>query len=173
MRVVIVGRTAAGKTTVASELYKLKKWKTIEVSKIVASIAKTTKSQGRQKLIEEKDKHKNDPNWLWRPLEKQIPVDDSCIVTGIREPYLYHKIKELYQNTILLKVAAPDLVRYCRLCSLQGHVSIEEFREFENKADEMGLNILLNSADYVVDTDDSIDNIRNKLTKFLIQYNSK
>lgn len=173
MRVIIIGRTAVGKTTVARELHKLKKWKTIEVSKIVASIANTTKSQGREKLIEEKDKHKNDPDWLWRPLEKNIPVNQSCIITGIREPYLYYKIKELYQDVILLKVTAPDLVRYCRLCSLQGYIPIDKFKSFEEKADEMGLDILLNAADYTIDTNESIDNIINKLTKFLIQYNNK
>ena len=173
MIVVVVGRTGSGKTTVARELQKLTKWKIVEVSPLVERIAKTSKKSGRCTLLDEHKKHQSDPDWLWRLLAKEIVVGQSYIISGLREPYLYWRLTQLYHNVVLYALDATDLSRYCRLCAKEGYIPIEKFNEFENGADLLGLPILLDNAHYRINAMQSLEDIQKELTKFIISNNKK
>lgn len=182
MIIVVVGRAGSGKTVAAKEICKLTGFPLVEASDVVRSITKGRKRQEMNlKKYELEDK---DPDWLWRVMREEIlrgrDHARSCVVSGIREPYLLHKIltdEWLKQFDIhVLGVEATPFTRYARLCVRDGFMSVEDFRNTDDGTLErnnfvgdntLGIDIVLTRCDKVFDANGKLEDLTKDIQSYL------
>lgn len=183
MIIVVVGRAGSGKTVAAKEICKLTGLPLVETSDVVRSITKGRKRQ-EMNLIKHELEDK-DPNWLWNAMKEAIfrgrDAERSCVVSGVREPYLLHKILTddwLSKFDVhVLGVEATPFTRYSRLCARDGWMSVEDFRLTDDGtlADQfvgdttLGIDITLTRCDRIFDANGKIEDLTREIQSYLFE----
>jgi len=181
MKIVVIGRAGSGKTAVAEEICKLTNLPLIEVSSIVQSLQKTSKENRGQINLNKDQREKEDPDWLWREVSRHIldygkGLDRSCVISGIREPYLLHKIRELKEDMFIIGLEVSLFNRYSRLCHRDGFMSVKDFRKIDDGTrekhdyvgdNELGIDITLTGCDVILDGNKSFDEVKKSIAALL------
>lgn len=178
MIIVVIGRAGSGKTAVSKEICKLTEMPLVEMSPIVQKLTEGSKISRGQINTNTDQRTKQDPDWLWSPVHEALQQHNyHCVLSGIREPYLLHKIKELKQDTLILGLEVSPFNRYSRLCFRDGFFSVKDFRNIDTgtkKKDgyvgdnELGLDIALTGCDVMIDGNKSLEEVRRGIESLLI-----
>jgi cytidylate kinase len=189
MIIVILGRAGSGKTVLAKEVSRMTGFPLIEMSTIVQRVLRSSKEENRGHVNLNKDsQEKKDPDWLWREVKRHMVdygqgVFRSCVISGIREPYLLHK---LLNEPLVESWGKPDILvigldanlfnRYSRLCTRDGFMSVQTFRnsDFGTKEkdgfvgdNELGIDITLTRCDEVIDGNKPFEQVVRDVEKIL------
>lgn len=179
MIIVVVGRAGSGKTAAAREICKLTGLPLIETSDVVRSITKGTRRQNMN-LVKDNLEAKN-PDWLWDVMRDTIldvgeGPERSCVISGIREPYLLHKLlNDRFGDVIVLGVEATPFMRYSRLCARE-YISVEDFRKTDDGTLErdnfvgdntLGIDIVLTRCDKIFDANGTIEDLTKNIQYYL------
>lgn len=165
----VVGELSSGKSTI-TRLFAEKL--NCEIIEIGALVKRFTQSDDRATLQAELNKHKNEFDWLYNELAKDLneKIDKGfkvTIVSGIREPILLCKMMEECE-VINIVVEANDFVRYKRLIERDGFVSLRDFRMASKKDMDLGLDITMSLSDYTIDSTQSLDVIERCVEQILL-----
>jgi len=156
MLIVVLGRPGSGKTTVAkkvSELAVLPFLETSEFVKKLAGVKDSRKDWNQVHNFVDKD----DPDWLWNPIHEALTTHQgNCVFSGIREPYLLHKIFDTFDDVFVMGVEASEFNRYSRLCTRDGYMTADHFYERNAGDEQKGLNIALSRCDVVIDSNKTL-----------------
>lgn len=173
MIVVVIGRAGTGKTVVSKEICKLTGLPLIETSDFLKAI---TGGKQRCEMNLSKDQfEKDDPDWLWKHMESRIREVGNCVVSGIREPYLLHKLLTVFDDVNVVGLEATSFTRYSRLCSRDGFISVEDFRLTDTGTlkdrfvgdTTLGLDITLTRCDILVDANQDLDGVKRQVQAYL------
>jgi len=170
MLIVVIGRAGSGKTTISKEVCKLTDLPLVEMSTIVQNLQQRSKEQRGQININKDQREKQNPDWLWCEVYQEIVKvgkgsDKSCIISGIREPYLLYKIRELKSDVFVIGLEVSLFNRYSRLCARDGFMGVKDFRSIDNGTkekdgyvgdNELGLDITLTGCDVIVNANASL-----------------
>lgn len=172
MIIVVLGRAGSGKSVVSKHISNLLDIPLIETSDVVKFVLDKQKSRGidRGAVNLEKDaREKENPDWLWEYLGDAITdCSGSCVVSGLREPYLLHKILDMSSDTFVIGLDVTPFVRYSRLCKRDGFISVKDFRLTDDGTSEdrfigdntLGLDITFTRADVLIDGNKSADEVK-------------
>lgn len=168
MRIIIVGKNRSGKSTVAKKFIQKTSWPTVEVSDIVKRISG---QKTREALQTEKQKHTNDPDWLYREISKEIEKvsteNENVIVSGVREQYLITRMKQDGFEVKVVGVFITDAERRRRTVELDKK-SEEEFDKDELRDKTLfDLDRLLEMSDYQVSTEKSFEEMEAEVEQVL------
>ncbi len=180
MIVCVIGRAGSGKTTAAKIVCELTDMPLVEMSDFLKHI---TGGSERHEMNLNKDQfEKDNPDWLWQHVEKALDSHDGdCVLSGIREPYLLHKVLQRYEDVHIIGVNASPFTRYSRMCDRAegGFFSVERFRLTEDGTVEdgfvgdntLGIDITLSKCDIIFDGDGSVDHLKDSIQSFLFDRN--
>ena len=178
MIIVVIGRAGSGKTTYSKEICKMTEMPLVEMSTIVQNLTEGSKTSRGQINTNTDQRAKNDPDWLWNPVHKALQQHNChCVLSGIREPYLLHKIKALKQETLVLGLEVSLFHRYSRLCFRDGFFSVKEFRNIDTGTkekdgyvgdNELGIDITLTGCDVMIDGNKSLEEVKREIESLLI-----
>jgi len=147
MIICVVGKNKSGKSKVAEWIQEYTKFPLVEVSTLVKKFAN---SNVRKDLQLEKNKHQDDPDWLFREIRKEIHTD-NCIVSGIRELSILEKLQQAFKEVVVIAAIVDDEVREERGSIIAEKV--EEFIEDEKRDQELfDLDVLIAKAEATIDT---------------------
>lgn len=166
MRIIIVGKNRSGKSTVAKKFIQKTSWPTVEVSDIVKRISG---QKTREALQTEKQKHTDDPDWLYREISKEILAkqSDNVIVSGVREQHLITRMKQDGFEVKVVGVLITDAERRRRTVELDKK-SEEEFDKDELRDKTLfDLDRLLEMSDYQVSTEKSFEEMEAEVEQVL------
>ena len=178
MIIVVIGRAGSGKTTYSKEICKMTEMPLVEMSMIVQNLTEGSKASRGQINANTDQRAKSDPDWLWNPVHEALQQHNyHCVLSGIREPYLLHKIKVLKQETLVLGLEVSLFNRYSRLCFRDGFFSVKEFRNIDIGTkeedgyvgdDELGIDITLTGCNVMIDGNKSLEEVRREIESLLI-----
>ena len=178
MIIVVVGRAGSGKTVVSKEVCKLMDLPLVEMSTIVQSFLKASKEQRGQINKDTAVREKQDPDWLWKLVCDTLQQHNfHCVLSGIREPYLLHKIRQLKQEVCVVGLEVSLFNRYSRLCNRDGFMSVKDFRSIDNGTkekdgyvgdNELGIDITLTGCDFIVDANGTLEEVRHSIESTLM-----
>lgn len=153
--IAVCGRAGSGKTTVAKLFAKKLGSTFIEVSEVVRSHALANEriedtlgeSHESRKILQDEIKHQTDPNWLYNSITSVFPKgkdtdEATIIISGLRDPYVAYKLMNDFQF-MLIRVDVSALVRYGRLATRDGYISIEEMRTVDVRDSDLGLDLIM------------------------------
>jgi len=183
MIIVVVGRAGSGKTAVAKEICKLMDLPLVEMSTIVQNFLKASKEHRGEINKDIADHEKQDPDWLWKEVEREIikvgkGAGRHCVLSGIREPYLLHKIRQWkWTDVCVVGLEVSEFNRYSRLCNRDGFVSVKEFKKIDNGTkekdgyvgdNELGIDITLTGCNFMVNANGTLEEVRNSISKLFM-----
>ncbi len=181
MIIVVVGRAGSGKTVAAKEICKVTGLPLVETSDIVRSITKGIKRQ-EMNLVKHKLEADNS-DWLWDAMRDAIVdvgqgPERNCIISGIREPYLLHKLlNDRFGDVIVLGVEATLFTRYSRLCNRRW-ISVEDFRKTDDGTLErdnfvgdntLGIDITLTRCDRIFNANGRVQDLTREIQGYLFE----
>lgn len=179
MIIVVIGRAGSGKTVISKEVCKLVGIPLVEMSTIVQSLLEKSKENRGQINTNIAELEKEDPDWLWRHVLEALQQHNyQCVISGIREPYLLHKIRELKQDILVIGLEVSLFNRYSRLCVRDGFMSIKHFRAIDEGTkekngyvgdNELGIDITLTGCDIIIDANKSLEEVKKEIHKVLFQ----
>lgn len=182
MIIVVIGRAGSGKTVAAKEICTLTGFPLVETSDVVRSITKGRKRQEMNLIKHELES--NSPDWLWNAMRDAIVdaglgPERNCVVSGIREPYLLHKLlNDRFGDIVVLGVEATPFTRYSRLCARDGWISVEDFRKTDDGTLErdnfvgdttLGIDITLTCCDRIFDANGKVEDLIREIQSYLFQ----
>ena len=152
MIICVVAKMGGGKGLIATVLANSLAIPVIEVSDIVREVTGSTE---REILQLEAEKQK-DPMWLYKKLKAKINGD--CVVSGIREPFLLEQLQKDFgkENIQVTKIKICDKRRRERLMKRDSK-SIEQIFKEEKGDEKLGIDEVLKTATYSVDTNGSLE----------------
>lgn len=176
MIICVIGKAGSGKTTVGRVISEYTVLPLIEVSDFLKQI--TGGTQRHEMNLNRHVFEAENPNWLWDHIEQAInDHDGDCVISGVREPYLLHKILQLYEEVHILGVEASPFTRYSRMCNRaeNGFFSVEDFRLTEDGTLEdgfigdntLGIDITLSKCDVMFNADQTVAEMRLDIQKYL------
>lgn len=166
MRIIIVGKNRSGKTTIAKKFVQKTSWPIVEVSDIVKRISGRTT---RAELQTEKQKHTDDPDWLYREINQEILAkkSENIIVSGVREQYLVSRMKQDSFEVKVVGAFITDAERRRRTVELDKK-SDEEFDRDDLRDKELfDLDRLLEMSDYQISTEKSFEEMEAEVEQVL------
>jgi len=176
MIIAVLGRAGSGKTTVSAILAARLGCEYIDTSKVVEEVSTLSKGKQGRKALQKVHLKQEDPDWLATPLieraQASLQVDEPrrlCIVTGIREPYLLYRLQEI-DEALVFSIKVNPYMRYCRLCTRDGFISVDDFQISDNGDKLLGLDITFESTHRVIDGEQALENVINDIEVVLFQH---
>jgi len=159
MIICVVAKMGGGKGFVAKALGKELSLPVIEVSDIVKRISNAS---ARKDLQLELNNHKDNPNWLYDEIKKEI--DGDCLISGIREPFLLDQLEKDFgkENIKVTKVMISDKRRRERLVE-RDKKSLEEIIGEEKKDEGLGINETLERGQYSISSEGEYEDTANEI----------
>lgn len=179
MIICILGYPGSGKTALAREVGKFLNIPLVEVSEFVKRASGNEDAHKRRDLqnFNKEEFEKKDYNWLWSPLcARLFELEGRCIVCGIREPYLLHKILEEFSDVLVIGLDVSLFNRYSRLCKRDQFIGVEKFRLSDNGTiddkfigdNTLGLDITMTRCDVIINGNLSFSDVVGEVRKVLM-----
>lgn len=162
---IIVGKNRSGKSTIAKFLIKKTSWPIIEISDIVKRVSG---QKAREALQMEKQKHINDPDWLYREVSGEIRKNiGNVIIAGVREQYLIKRMKEDLFDVKVVGAVVSDQERRRRTVELDKKSEEEFYKEEMRDKTLFDLDSLISSADFQISTEKSLEEVEVEVEQVL------
>lgn len=181
MIICVLGYPGSGKTVLAKEVCKVLNMPLVEVSEFVKVAAGNKDGHKRRDLqnLQKDELEKQNHDWLWTPIHTRLlELEGHCVLSGIREPYLLHKLLQAFSDVFIIGLEVNLFNRYSRLCNRDGFVSVKNFRLADNGTVEdrfvgdntLGLDITITRCDVILDGNKNIENVLTQLHKCLAEH---
>lgn len=162
MIICVLGYPGSGKTALSREICNYLDLPLVEISEFVHKASGNVDGHKRRDLqnLNKEKFEKEDCNWLWTPLYTRLQeLDGKCVISGIREPYLLHKVLDGYSDVFVIGLDVSLFNRYSRLCKRDGFVSVDNFRLADRGTlqekfvgdETLGLDITMTRCDIIID----------------------
>lgn len=173
----VIGKAASGKTTVARFVAECTEMPLVEMSDFLKKI-----TGGTERYEMNLNRHvleAENPDWLWNHVDQALQQykNTGCVLSGIREPYLLHKVLQRYEDVYVVGVEASPFNRYSRMCARteNGFFSVHDFRLSEDGTLEdgfvgdntLGIDITLSRCEKIFNADGSVHSMQNEIQKYL------
>lgn len=149
----IVGLQGAGKSSIGDQLHvDIQDSSKIEISDVVRAV------HGDRPRAQMASTHKftlSNPAWLGEAVARKITeTTDTTVVilSGVREPEVHNTLREFDCSLSVVKVLADPTLRFNRVKALGKCDTWEEFTEQEGRELSLGLNKLLLTSDFMVES---------------------
>lgn len=171
MIICVVGRLRSGKSVITGTIAEATEYPVVEVSDIVKRIAgvkvKPTDKSVREKLQLEKDKHKDNKDWLYSEIKKEVEsLDPGCppniIVSGIREVYLLQQLEKDFGELLVIGIMISDKIRMQRAKEMDGHTE-EQFLKDEERDVKIGIVEVMKEVDFWIDTERPLEETKKSI----------
>lgn len=165
MIICTIGKLKSGKSKLADILHDATEYPMIEVSRLVKWFAH---SGVRKDLQLEREKHKDNPNWLYDEVKGLIAI--NTIVSGIREKYLLDQLRKDFGDQEIVVIAAEisDKERQRRAAAIDKKTE-QEFLEDDERDKQFDIDELIANADYKINTERPLPETEVTLLKLLIR----
>ena len=181
MIICVLGYPGSGKSVLAKEICKVLNMPLVEVSEFVKIAAGNKDGHKRRDLqnLQKDELEKQNPDWLWTPIDTRLRLlGGHCVLSGIREPYLLHKLLQNFSDEFIIGLEVSLFNRYSRLCNRDGFISVKNFRLADNGTVEdrfvgdntLGLDITMSRCDVILDGNKCIDEVIEQLHKCLAEH---
>jgi hypothetical protein len=149
----IVGLQGAGKSSIGDQLHvDLEDSTKIEVSDVVRAVHG---DRPRSQMASTREFTLADPSWLGEAVARKITdTTDTTVVilSGVREPEVHNTLREFDCALSVVKVLADPTLRFNRVKALGKCDTWEEFTEQERREMALGLNKILLTSDFMVES---------------------